>query len=106
MTKLDSFIAENRADMLADMRRIVARARENMAVSPEDYTERGADGPSIDVRLCIDIDSTLYRREGWIIRTGSVDFDPVHSQFCAAGCIGLGDDTPEDILDYLIRQLD
>jgi hypothetical protein len=100
---LEEFIRANRADMLTDLADIVACLKEDMAADPALYTEHGADSPSIDVRLCVDINHC--RDSGtWIIRTGSADYDPRHSEYCSSGAIS-PDTDPNDLLDDLIDQL-
>lgn len=39
-----------------------------------------SDDRTCDVRLCVDLD-------GWILRSGSVDYDPRFSEVCAASCV-------------------
>lgn len=68
---------------------------------PKEYIEAGCDEPSIDVRLCVDDD-------GWIFRTGLVDYDPYHSKACAASCVGSETDTDgllDDLLTDVLDQL-
>lgn len=103
--KLEAFIEANSDDMCVILADTVAELQATMAGDPDEYTDTysGDDaGPSIDVRLCID----LTRNGGtWIFRTGLVDFDPRHSQYCAASSVGLDTD-PEELLAELISQLD
>jgi hypothetical protein len=102
--KLNKFISEERENMLNDLRDIVADLKKSMRISPNEYTEYGCDEPSIDVRLCVDL-SERGDSPSWIIRTGSVDFDSYHSEFCSASCIGLSTE-PEELLEELVNGLD
>ncbi len=52
--------------------------RINKAVDPSDDTD------DCDVRLCIEDDGS------WIVRWGSVDYDPRHSPMCGASCVPAG----------------
>lgn len=108
-TKLGSFIEENRADMLINLTSTVRSIQKEMGFEPEEFTEDGSCGePSIEIRLCIDLNrfnrSSRYRRESWIFRIGISDYDPFHSQFCGASCIGLDTD-PKELLANLIDQV-
>ena len=100
--KLQRFIEHSRDDILKDLAGIVAELKPVMESSPALYTEYGANSPSIDVRLCIDLDGA--RGGTWIIRIGSVDYDQRHSEYCGAASIGVDDD-PTEILNDLISQL-
>jgi hypothetical protein len=102
MSKLDAFIAENRADMLADLTDIVANLKQTIASDPAEYTEHGDDTASIDIRLCIDLGE---RRHGWIFRTGLADYDQSHSEYCAASCVTIRTCVPK-LLDELVNQLE
>jgi hypothetical protein len=102
--QLDEFIKDNRADILLDLTDIVASCQADIASDPELYLELGCDEPSIDVRLCIDL-TERYGIATWIIRTGLVDYDQVHSEYCAALSIG-ADTNASELLDSLINQLD
>jgi hypothetical protein len=75
--------------------------QEEMANHPKEYTEPGTDEPSIDIRLCIDFEA---EQGSWIFRIGSVDYDPYHSQYCAASCITL-DTNANSLLDDLFEQV-
>lgn len=99
--KLEQFLKENQSDLLTNLTEIVADLKATMASDPKEYTEYGSDDPSIDVRLCIDLGDGHY---GWIFRTGLSDYDPYHSEYCAAASIGL-DTNPEKLLAELINQL-
>jgi hypothetical protein len=103
MNKLELFIKENREDMLTDLTDIVKDLKEAMQSDPEEYTDYGCEDPSIDVRLCIDLDRS---KDSWIIRTGSSDYDQYHSDFCAASCIGLDTDAKkllQELIDSVIE---
>ena len=99
---LEQFIEDNRGDMLCDLRRIAGQLKHEMEYAPEDYTESGCEGPSIDIRLCID--RTRDNGFTWIFRTGLVDYDQRHSDYCAASCVTL--DTKEhELISELIGDL-
>ena len=109
--RLEAFIAANRADMLQDLTDIVEDLKATMSADPAEYTDPYADGetPCIDVRLCVDI-AESGKRAGliggeWIFRTGLVDFDPRHSQYCGASSVSPDTDA-EDLLEDLLSQLD
>lgn len=86
--------------MLHDLKKIVADLKNSMQIEPETYTELGTDGPSIDIRLCID----FKNHAGWLFRVGSSDFDTYHSEFCAASSVDLNTKAYR-LLDDLINQL-
>jgi hypothetical protein len=65
--------------------------------------------PSIDVRLCIDIDQG---EPNWIIRFGLSDFDQRHSDFCGASSVNIetnidrdNDQTLESMIDQCLDQM-
>lgn len=103
---LAEFIKDNRADMLAELTKVVGSLKASMELDPIAFREPfdAEDQPHADVRLCIDINHCSFGGT-WIIRTGLVDYDQFHSEYCAAGSIGLDTD-PADLLEDLISQLD
>jgi hypothetical protein len=106
--KLLKFVNQERAGMLRALEHIVKDLQRSLKADPGEYTEFGADEPTIDVRLCIDLwenDPNNSSRNGWIFRTGSSDYDPYFSEYCAGLCVGL-DTNAEDLLDELINQLE
>jgi hypothetical protein len=101
MNNLKKFVDTNRADMLADLRGIIERSKMEMRAYPKDYIEPGCENPSIDIRLCIDLENHY----GWIFRLGSSDYDPYHSEYCGGSSIQL-DTVAEDLLGDLLSQLE
>lgn len=89
-----SNILKLRERIRESLRWVISDVKRDLERNPEDHTEPGADAPSMDVRLCID-------GERFTVRTGSVDFDPYHSEICAASCIDLETDL-EELTDELI----
>ena len=77
---------------------IVKELQRDISLSPEDYLETGCYEPSIDIRLCIDPGS-------WVFRVGSSDYDPTHSAICAASCVTM-ETKPSELLTELIEQCD
>jgi hypothetical protein len=105
MDSLDQFINDNKNDMLADLTNIVKDLKHTLRLSPDDYLESNYDDPSIDIRLCIDITERFgISTPTWGFRTGISDFDPYHSEYCAASCVTLDTD-PSKLLNKLINQL-
>lgn len=100
---LNTFLAENKNDILEYLTRLVAQLKSDIAACPEVFLEPGTDTPSIDIRLCIDLD-TKYRSQEWIIRTGLSDYDPYHSEYCAASCV-TPDTDPSELLEELVTQI-
>jgi len=98
---LPSYIYSIRGALKSALYWTLRDLQESMNRSPEDYTAPGDDGPSIDVRLCID---SGRRGDGpsWIIRTGPPDYDPYHSEVCSSASVGPDTDL-EDLLEDLIR---
>lgn len=100
--ELDRFIADNKADMLADLIEIVKQSKEYLS-EDNDF--------SCDVRLCIDRADTRHGYGDsnvgfkWIIRVGQADYDQRHSEYCSASCIGQDTDA-EELLKDLIERLD
>lgn len=109
--RLEAFITENRADMLQALTGIVEDLKDTMSADPAEYTDPYADDatPCIDVRLCVDVADTGKRAGliggNWVFRTGLVDFDPRHSQYCGASSVSPDTDA-EDLLEDLLSQLD
>lgn len=103
MKKLEKFLEEQKPFMLKDISQIVQSAKARMEIDPNEYTENGCDEPTIDVRLCIDLERG--DEPTWIIRVGLVDYDPYHSDFCSASCIGLNTNVSE-LLEELINGLE
>lgn len=91
-----STINKWRADIGRALHWAVLDLQRTMEADPKEYTEPGDDGPSIDVRLCIDAD-------GWILRHGSSDYDPYHSLICSASSV-TPDTSADDLLEDLITQ--
>lgn len=52
----------------------------------------------VDIRLCVDGDAK------WIIRTGLVDYDPYHSEYCASSFV-TQDTEVEELAEELIGQV-
>lgn len=100
---LEQFLNENSADILADLNAVCINLKATIESDPAAYTEHGTEEPSIDVRLCIDIN---HSRAGatWAIRTGSSDYDQRHSEYCAALSVKMATDAAELLTD-LISQL-
>lgn len=88
--QLDTFIKENHAEILNDLTHIVKKSKQYLSVESSTCFKTEPNEPWIDVRLCVD----LTERYGittptWIIRTGSADYDQVHSEYCAASHVHL-----------------
>ena len=99
---LDTFLDSERTDMLSDLTATVEELKTSMKLDPKLFTEAGCDEPSIDVRLCVDLERGSA--PSWIIRTGSSDYDQYHSEYCSASCIGLDTD-PKELLEELMNDL-
>ncbi len=97
------FFINESENILEELEMIVDSCQGAMRINPEEYTEPGCDGPSVDIRLCVDWNKN-YDRFEWIIRTGLVDYDPRHSDYCAAGSITL-DTAPKELLEELVEDL-
>lgn len=126
MNALETFIKENNADMLLDLTQIVNACKHQLSGSGEtmQFKDHVDDIPSIDVRLCIDFEEptqcescgstgcvmcygTGINQEPngtWIFRTGLVDYDQVHSEYCTASCITL-ETKPNELLNELVDQI-
>jgi hypothetical protein len=102
--QLNQFIESEKCHMFDCLRDIVSDLTDTMRQNPSDYVENGCDEPSIDVRLCIDVDSN-DKPVNWIFRTGLSDYDQVHSRHCAASSVQL-DTNANSLLNDLINQLD
>lgn len=102
--QLDQFIESEKCRMFDCLRDIVSDLTDTMRQNPLEYTERGCDEPSIDIRLCIDVDSN-DKPVSWIFRTGDSSYDQRHSRYCSALSVHLDTDTNE-LLNDLINQLD
>lgn len=100
---IKAFFINESENILSDLENIVASAQAAMLVQPEEYTEPGCDGPSVDIRLCVDWD-VHHEKFYWILRTGDSSFDPRHSDYCAAGSITL-DTAPKELLEELVEDL-
>lgn len=100
---IDQFIKDNRADILTELTRLVTRLKADIEADPMEYVDYGADNPSIDVRLCVDL-ADSNRCYGWIVRTGLVDYDPYFSEYCSAGSVGLDTD-PAKLMAELLEGL-
>lgn len=90
------FIHSEKSSMLKALQWVVKDLKRDLNNNREEFIEPGTDIPSIDVRLCIDEDS-------WIFRTGSVDFDPYHSLICSASSVH-EDTEAEELLEELLNQ--
>jgi len=91
-----SFIHKEKEAMLRSLQWVVSDLKRTLKNNPEDYVEHGTEEPSIDVRLCIDEDS-------WIFRTGLVDYDPYHSLICCASSVNQ-DTEAEELLESLLEE--
>lgn len=91
-----SFINKERESMLKSLQWVVRDLKGYLKNNPEDFKEPGSDSPSIDVRLCIDEDS-------WIFRTGLADYDPYHSLICCASSVQ-EDTEAEELLERLLEE--
>jgi hypothetical protein len=100
---LEQFIRQEKSFIRAELIAILKHFKPQLLNNPQEFTEFGADEPTIDIRLCVDLES--HGGPNWILRTGSVDFDSYHSEFCSASCIGL-DTKPSELLNYLLQELD
>lgn len=96
MKNYPKFINAERENMKRALDWIVKDLQRTIKAEPIEHTEYGCDEPTIDVRLCLD-------PNGWIFRTGLVDYDPYHSEICAASCVGL-ETTTEELLEELLDQ--
>jgi hypothetical protein len=103
---IGTFIKNNRQGMLNNLTLVVKALQDDIKTSPlEYYADEYDEQPSIDIRLCIDlVDEDLSGRFGYIFRTGSVDFDPYHSEYCAASSVDL-DTNPNELLEELLNQV-
>ncbi len=105
---IDQFIESKRSEMLRYLKILVRDCKGDIRRNGKAlYMVDGMDEPSIDVRLCIDHRNYNGAVDGWtwIYRTGSVDYDPVHSDFCGASAIGLTS-TAEGILQDLLNGIE
>jgi hypothetical protein len=104
---LEQFLAYSRYQMTDELNDICRELKRDMKRSPEEYTEHGCDEPSIDIRLCVDYHEhkpSLPGEYNYIFRIGLVDFDPIHSDYCAASCVAL-DTKPDELLKELTEQI-
>lgn len=102
MIDLDSFILTEYTRILSHLKVVVKVCCAEIKRDPLLYVDDNHDIPSIDVRLCID--STKHGSFEWIIRTGTVDYDEWHSDFCSGSFIGL-ETMPAILLERLIKGL-
>lgn len=93
--------------MLSNLVAIVRELKRDMRSNPKDYIENGCDEPSIDIRLCVDrheYKPSLPCEYTWLFRVGLVDYDPRHSDYCAASSVQLDTD-PDKLLTMMINDL-
>lgn len=102
MNKLDAFIDKERSNMLVELHQIVTDLKKELAADPLPYKENDDDDPSIDIRLCIDLSDF---GGSWIFRTGHVQFDQYHSQYCGASAVTLAVDDVPALLTELTGQM-
>lgn len=88
--------------MLRSMEWVVKDLYTMLQRNPKDFIDGDHEEPSIDVRLCIDLDTAQPR---YTIRRGLVSYDSYHSEFCAASYVTLDTDAVE-LLNELINQLE
>jgi len=100
---INSFFINEFENILSDLENVVAFAQSAMQIQPKEYTEPGDEGPSVDIRLCVDWD-VAHEKFYWILRTGLVGYDPRHSTYCAASSITL-DTAPKELLEELVEDL-
>lgn len=98
----DQFITNEKKYMTMVLTTLCKEIGKDIENNIGDYLDQDCQEPSIDVRLCIDID---VKTPSWIFRTGCSDYDPVHSEYCAASCIGI-DENAIELLEELLNQLD
>lgn len=91
-------LSKEKKHMLNNLVDIVSELKDMMLESPKEYTEAESDAPSIDIRLCVDNDSS------WIFRTGLSDYDPYHSDYCGASCVTLETNASE-LLNALVDDI-
>lgn len=101
LSPLEAFIKSQERYMRRDINQIVKTCIGDIKRDPKAYTERGTDDPSIDIRLCIDLEP---KPSSWIFRVGLSDYDPRHSEYCGGSCIGI-DTKGEDLLLELVDQV-
>ena len=101
--KLVQFIKDNKNDMLQELNNIIREYKKDLINNPNEYTELGCDEPTIDIRLCIDLES--HGGPNWIFRIGLVDYDTYFSEYCAENCITLNSDA-SGLFSDLVNQLD
>lgn len=90
------FIHKEKSSMLKNLQWVVKDLKRYLKDNNEAINELMEEVPSIDVRLCIDEDS-------WIFRTGSADYDPYHSLICSASSVQ-EDTEAEELLEELLNQ--
>jgi hypothetical protein len=101
---LDSFLNSEQSHMLANLEAIVKELQKDLKLSPDDE-------PTIDIRLCVDKPNELSDRcyppndWTWLFRVGLSDYDPYHSDYCSASCVGLNT-SPNELLEEMINGLD
>lgn len=97
------FFINESENILEELELTVDACQGAMRINPEEYTEPGCDGPSVDIRLYVDWD-VAREKFHWILRTGLVDYDPMHSDYCAAGSITL-DTAPKELFKELVDDI-
>lgn len=105
MAQLERFLEDNKQDMLTDLVGIVADMQALINGDPSEYLEYGCDEPTIDIRLCVDLDQGGI--PSWIFRTGLSDYDQAHSLYCASSLIGPDTDAVEllaELTDQILEQ--
>lgn len=103
MNNLDKFIKEEKHHMLRYLNELIPNLKSSIDAQPEEFKESEDDEPSIDIRLCIDLNDD--GTGSWIFRTGDSSYDQQHSQYCSTTSIGI-DSNAAELLDYLIQDLD
>jgi hypothetical protein len=98
--KLENFIKTNKSDMLNDLINVV----KNEKVWLKDNIHDCGEIPSIDIRLCIDLEDD-GESGTWIFRTGLSRYDQKHSKYCAASIIDF-DTNAMSLLTDLINQIE
>ena len=108
-SRLEKFLKKPgvKKDLRESLSIIVKDCKDAMRADKAEFTEEGCDGPSIDLRLCIDPNQFNGYGFDWIFRTGDSSYDPRHSTFCAASYIGLNTNKRElftELIDDILDQ--
>lgn len=91
LERLERFLEAEKPKIAAEIRSILRADLKDLRRNPDFYRESPDAKPSIDIRLCVDVERS-GRGFHWLLRTGSADYDQRHSEWSGAGSFGLETD--------------